>query len=64
LKYKLELVCKHIRISRITKRIDHAQLHVKIAWHCTLLNLYKSRAPIKCNNLSAEFEALMGKIQI
>jgi len=31
LKYKIELNCKHKRNHNITKLIDHAQLHVKIA---------------------------------
>jgi len=31
----MELNCKHNRTHDITKLIDHAQLHVKIAWHCT-----------------------------
>jgi len=31
LKYKIELNCKHNRNPSITKLIDHAQLHVKIA---------------------------------
>jgi len=30
LKYKLELNSKHNRNTSITKRFDHAQLHVKI----------------------------------
>jgi len=52
----MELNCKHKRNPSIIKLIDHDQLHVKIAY------LYKSRASWKYNNLSAEFEALMGKI--
>jgi len=31
----MELNCKHNRIHTITKLIDHAQPHGKIAWHCT-----------------------------
>ena len=31
LKYKMELNCKHHRNPSITKLLDHAQLHVKIA---------------------------------
>jgi len=31
MKYKMELNCKHNRKRSITKLIDHAQLHVKIA---------------------------------
>jgi len=57
----MELNCKHNRNPSITKLIDHAQLHVQIAWPGMQLNLYKSRASRKYNNLSAEFEALVGK---
>jgi len=35
LKYKIELNCKDNRNPSITKLIDHAQPHVKIAYHCT-----------------------------
>jgi len=35
LTYKIELNCKHNRKRNIAKLIDHAQLHVKIAYKCT-----------------------------
>jgi len=31
MKYEMEINCKHNRNPSITKRIDHAQLHVKLA---------------------------------
>jgi len=31
----MELNYKHNHTNNITKLIDHAQLHVKIAYHCT-----------------------------
>jgi len=55
----MELNRKHNRKPSITQLIDHAQLHVY-----TKANLYKSRTSRKYNNLSAEFEALTGKIPI
>jgi len=57
----MELNFKHNRNHNITKLIEHAHLHEKIALHCTKLTLYTSRASKKYNNMSAEFEALMGK---
>jgi len=59
----MELECKHHGNASITKLIYNAQLHLKIAWHYTLLNLYKSRVSRKHNNLSEEFEFLTEKIQ-